>query len=303
MADLATKEITLVDEASSIDSNARIYIDNNGSFQRANFDAFFKNTDSFSAVMGNFAAHNNIFRGSNLTSVYSIDQIYEKVSSGSFDDLYLGDYITVSITTTLPDGTVKTESVDLTIAAFNYYYALGDTSFAKQHIVLIPRASGFATMDKMNSSNTTEGGYSDSYMHKTLLPCYAESLNTALNGHVLTYRDWLTNAVATGSPSMAGAGFTGSSSSCAWEDVTLQLMNEAQVYGSAVWGSSAYDVGCGNKQFPIFRFINPQKYGRKRFWLRSIVSTSQFAVCSHQGNAFYYSASQSSAVSPIIVFG
>lgn len=45
--------------------------------------------------------HNGIFRGKDLTNVYTVDEIYNRVHNGSFDDLYLGDYFTVSITTDL----------------------------------------------------------------------------------------------------------------------------------------------------------------------------------------------------------
>jgi len=55
--------------------------------------------NGLSVMMANPLNHNAIFRGANLTNVYTVDEIYAKVHDGSFDDLYLGDYFTVSITT------------------------------------------------------------------------------------------------------------------------------------------------------------------------------------------------------------
>ena len=247
--------------------------------------------------------NNGIFRRKDLTNVYTIDQIYNMVHSGNFDDLFLGDYFTVSITTTLPDETVKTENVTLMIAAFDYYYNCGDTALTTHHIVLIPRNQGFATTAKMNETHTTEGGYLNSYMHPTVLPCYAKSLKTALKNHLLSHRTILTNNVTTTAASMAGAGLTGSASGWEWTTAELQLMNEVQLYGTTVWSSSAYDVGVDNRKLPVFNFITPAQFGRYNFWLRAVVSTTEFAYCTYNGIAYYVGASNANYVRPIILFG
>lgn len=51
------------------------------------------------ALTENPENHNGIYRGKDLTNVYTIEQMYAKIHDGSFEDLYLGDYFTVSITT------------------------------------------------------------------------------------------------------------------------------------------------------------------------------------------------------------
>ena len=256
-----------------------------------------------SDIIGSAQSHNGIFRGKDLTNVYTVDQLYAKVSAGDFDDIYLGDYITVSITTTLPDSTVVTEDVSLMIAAFDYYYNVGDTALTTHHIVLIPRNKGFGISAKMNETNTTENGYLNSYMHQTVLPCYAESLKTALKNHLLSHRTMLTNKVTTTAASMAGAGMTGSASGWEWTTVELQLMNEVQLYGTTVWSSSAYDVGVDNRKLPVFNFISPVQFGRYYFWLRSVVSSTHFANCADYGYANISSASNAGYVRPIILFG
>ena len=61
--------------------------------------------DQFLNVMAdNAAAHNSIYRGKNLTNVYTVDEICKRISDGTFKDLYIGDYFdTVSYThLTLP---------------------------------------------------------------------------------------------------------------------------------------------------------------------------------------------------------
>ena len=244
--------------------------------------------------------HNGIYRGKFLD--IDNEELSRRVQNG-FEDLYLGDYITRRITTTLPDGTVKTENVSLMIAAFNYYYNTGDTALTTPHIILIPRNQGFATAAKMNATNTTEGGYLNSYMNQAVLPCYATSLKTALNNHVLSHRSWLTKSTNTSTPSMAGAGLIGAANAAEWATVDLQLMDEVQVYGTTVWSSSAYDVGTDNRKLPVFDFITPAQFGRSPFWLRSVVSSTYFANCSNLGYATCTGASYASYVRPLIVFG
>lgn len=244
--------------------------------------------------------HNAIYRGKFL----DIDnaELARRVQNG-FEDSYLGDYITRSITTTLPDDTVKTETISLMIAAFNYYYNAGDTGLTSPHVILIPRTHGFATTAKMNETDTTEGGYLNSYMHQTVLPCYAASLKTALDSHILSHRTILANAVTASTPSMAGAGMTGASSDWEWTTVDLQLMNEVQIYGTTVWSSSAYDVGTDNRKLPVFDFVTPMQFGRDSFWLRSVASSTSFALCHYYGSAYYVTASVTRSVCPLIVFG
>lgn len=277
-----------------------------------NIPAFMSNYGITSKdIFSNPLNHNGIFRGKNLTDIYTIEEIYERVHSGEFTDLYLGDYFTVSITTTLPDDSseeegatkVVTENVDLMIAGFDYYWNVGDTPLTKHHIVLIPRNQGFATVTNMNKMNTTEGGYLNSYMHQTVLPCYAESLKVALHNHLLSHRTWLTNKVTTTAASMAGAGLTGSASGCEWATVELQLMNEVQLYGTTIWSSSAYDVGADNRQLPVFKFIDGVQFGRSSFWLRSIISSTWIASCYRFGESSYGNATSKIYVRPLMLFG
>ena len=294
-------------------------------------------------VNNNAATHNAKYRGKDLTNVYTIDQMYSMIHSGNFDDLFLGDYFTKSITTDIytvfsgaafeqgvtyyeQGGTLtartytatsdtepqsgkvyctkltKTENITLMFAAFDYYYNMGDTALTTHHAVLIPRTN-FAIAAKMNSTNTTVGGYYNSEMHQTTLPCYAASLKAALNNHLLSHRTMLTTAITATTPSMAGAGIAGASTNWGWETTELQLMNEVQVFGTTVWSSSAYDVGCDNKLLPVFKFINPIQFGRSYYWLGSVVSSTIFAFCSGTGFAGLGGASGAFSVRPLILFG
>lgn len=298
------------------------------------------------ALTENPENHNGIYRGKNLTNVYTIEQIYERVHDGSFEDLYLGDYFTVRLTTDLytrftgaafvagttyyemDSGTdvtqrtwtvtqdtepqsgkvyatklTKTENVDLMIAAFDYYYNMGDTALTDHHVILIPRGAGFSTTAKMNDTNTTVGAYFNSDMHQIVLPCYAKSLKVALNNHLKAHRAYLTTVMNASTPSMAGAGLAGASTSAAWSTSELQLMNENQLIGSMIWSSSAYEAGCGEKQLPVFHYINQTQYEIQYFWLCSVANSSYFVLSYANGITSIYGAGSTGRVRPIIIFG
>ena len=293
------------------------------------------------AISGN---PNVTFRGKDLTDTFTVDQMYEKIYSGTFAGLYIGDYFTVPITTDLytrfvgesftsgvtyyeMGGTVTnrtwtetedaapqsgkvyatkqvvTENVELMFAGFDYYYNMGDTPLTTHHAVLIPKCSGLTTTDKMNATNTTEGGYYESDMHQIVLPCYAKSFKTALGGHVLAHRTYLSSAMNATTASRAGGGIKGSASASTWTETELQLMSEQQVYGTEVLTTAPFDIGIDYKKLPIFDVINPVQYCNGDFWLRTIGSSRWFAACFSTGFAGGKDAYNANYVRPMILFG
>lgn len=344
MAETPTKEITTTDVAQTVNATNFLFIDNNGTFNKAKFDKVFEKADSYTPLLGTALSHNNIFRGANLTSKYTVAQLYTKVNAGDFSDLYLGDYINVSLSTNLyqmftgnafAEGTtyyersgthpswtyaattdteydssktyytmsVVNETVAMMIAHFNYFYNCGDSNVVNyNHVILIPRTR-LKTTSYMNPTHTTTGAYYNSEMHQTILPCYAASLSTALEGHVRTWRDLLTTTMTSTTPSMAGNGFNGAATARAWQNTNIRLMNEVMVYGCHPWSSSGNDIGIDNRQLAVFRFISPVQYERASSWLSSVVSSTHFASVSGNGGAGSNTAGGAAYVRPLIVFG
>ena len=155
----------------------------------------------------NAAAHNAIYRGKDLTNIYTIDQICSRISAGTFDDLYIGDFITVTINTELGGS----ETVKLVLADFDTYYRNGDTELTRHHATMVPKDC-FKTTAKMNDTNTSEGGYFSSKMHQETLPIYFAALQTVLNNHILTYRRLLSTAMDPNLDSAAHSGWKGAAS-------------------------------------------------------------------------------------------
>ena len=242
--------------------------------------------------------HNAIFRGKDLGTVSSVASLESflsshKVSNGSFSDIYLGDIIHIQ------DGTYNAEWI---VAGFNTHINKGNTNIVNvNHIALIPKTILFS--DKMNSTNTTEGGYKASYMHTTVMATVTSKLNAVLGSHLLTRDILISNVINTSVTSGAYSGWTGASSGWEWVATRCELMSEVEVYGSRILSSSFYDIGEGCMKLPVFNFINHVQYSRAYFWLRGVAGSTYFCFASGDGNASGLNASDSLGVRPLILIG
>lgn len=246
--------------------------------------------------------HNNIFRGDDLFAKgYTIDDICAMISDGSFSDIYIGDYFTLSGTIeNVPcfveqtnDGGTKTmvESTQTVtyntkfrIAGLDTYLNTGDTAFTKHHAVIVP--DGVIGTNQMNSTNTTTGGYAGSFMHTSLLPVYDTHFSEKLNNHLLEHRDLLST----------------SASGWNWCNIKTRLMSEPEVYGTRVFGIN-YDIGTAYRKFPLFDLAPKHVCNRNTYWLRAVCSTELFACVSTSGRADSSSASYVLGVRPRFVIG
>lgn len=258
--------------------------------------------------------HNGIYRGALLYDAVnstagvfdSISAIHTAVSGGDFSNIYIGDYILITITTSYKSN----EIVKMVVAGINTYLHKGSTEITDNHLVLIPEDC-FATTAQMNSSNTTSGGYAGSAMYTTVLPIYATALNSALGGNLLTFTDLLTKTVNTSAASGAYSAWSGASSDWAWYPINIRLMSEVQVYGTRVLSSSMFDVGAANQQLPYFalrpdKLVAHQGYGsssRCYWWLSAVAYSGHFCGVGGNGFADSYGASNSRGVRPLVLFG
>ena len=238
--------------------------------------------------------HNSIYRGKNLGSSVTASQ-WTAISSGTFNDLYVGDYWTIN-------------SVTWRIAGFDIYYGKGDscdsgTACAKHHAVIVPDTN--LTSAPMNDTNTTAGGYVGSKMYTDTLPTVLPTVRNAFGtDHVLKYRASLTNSVNTSYQNRRGGNGNGASNGWAWYDAYINLMNMVQVTGNIGFSSSGYDTGTDNVQFPLFRlrpeFINKQK---SWYWVRDVASSTDFAGVSLNGSSNTNNAILSLGVRPCFYIG
>lgn len=238
-------------------------------------------------LFNNAGAHNAIYRGKSLGSTVTTAQ-YAAIKAGTFDDLYIGDYWTIG-------------GVNYRIAAFDYYLNSGDTNCTTHHIVIVPDTCLYnAQMHNTSSggwesgaANTTAGGYVGSDMYKSNLEQAKTTIKSAFSGHVLKHRIYLTNAVA-----------NGRASGGAWCDSEVDLMCEQMVYGSGIFSpvSDGSNVPANYRveksQLPLFQHEPSRICNRAIWWLRDVITASDFAGVDTNGNANYGNASNSYGVRP-----
>ncbi len=231
----------------------------------------------------NAGAHNSIYRGKNLGTTVTEEQ-WEAISSGTFIDLYIGDYWVIG-------------GVNWRIAAFDYYLNCGDTSFTKHHAVIVPDTCLYNA--QMNTTNVATGAYKGSAMYTANLTQAKSTINSAFgSSHVLSHRIYLSNATSNG---RASAG--------EWTDSTVDLMCEHMVYGSGIFspvsdGSNVpnnYRVEKG--QLPLFALEPSRICNRATWWLRDVITAAAFASVSYGGAAACNGASDSRGVRPAFCIG
>lgn len=97
-----------------------------GSNNPVTSDGIYRELAKLKVINENPENHNGIYRGKDLTNIYTVEQIYERVHDGSFEDLYLGDYFTVHLTTDLYTRFTGSAFVEGTT-----YYEMGGTVVAR----------------------------------------------------------------------------------------------------------------------------------------------------------------------------
>ena len=232
------------------------------------------------SVENNAGAHNAIYRGKYLGNTYTAAQ-QAAVAAGTFDDLFIGDYWTIG-------------GVNYRIAGFDYYLNNGDTACATHHMIVVPDTQLYTHV--MNDTNVTEGGYYGSKMRTSGLNQAKTTAKSAFGeSHILSHREYLTNAVSNGRPSGGS-----------WYDCTVELMSERMVYGNGIFmpvndGTnvpSNYTVSKG--QLPLFLYRHDLISNRKNWWLRDVITAANFALVGNTGLASSDFASNAYGVRPAI---
>ena len=241
-------------------------------------------------------AHNAMWGGRDITAAFDAGTVSEHIADGTFRDIFPGDYITKQVTIS---GTAYT--VNWVIADCDYWINKGDQNNGMEthHVVIVPQAPIFNA--RMNPTNTTEGGYKGTEMYKNVIPACATGIVSAFgSGHILTFRDGISNSVDTthvssGIPQWTGTpGWWGE-----WVSVRCNLVSEKMVYGAPVCAAGAMDNSVATRQMSAFRLSEKLiNYNRQWWWLRDVVSSALFADVTGPGLAGTGGASTVRGVRP-----
>ena len=248
--------------------------------------------------------HNSIFRGDDLFAKgYTIDDICAMISDGSFSDIYIGDYFTLSGTienvpcfveqtdgggtkTMVGSTQTVTYNTKFRIAGLDTYLNTGDIVFKKHHAVIVPDDA--IGTNCMNSTNIITGGYAGSFMHTSVFPVYDAHFTEKLNNHLSSRRDLLNDSA---SPSVN-----------TWSHYSIKsrLMSEPEVYGTRAFGGN-YDIGTAYNKFPLFYLAPKYICNRTPYWLRAVANSTSFAYVTSYGSASNTGASVVLGVRPTFV--
>ena len=216
--------------------------------------------------------HNSIFRGKNLGSAVT-DAQWAAISSGTFDNLFIGDYWTIN-------------SMNWRIAAFDYWYHFGDTRCSTHHVVIVPEKPLVTGSGHwLHGSTNTSGGYvgTDFYAGtngNTVKAQCREAIQAAFGAdHVLTHREYLCNSAADGYEQAA-----------AWYDSDVELMTERMVFGEQISGNARKPVDqpvmntVDHMQLRLFALARSYIYANaSRYWLRDLASAGRFVMIDSAG--------------------
>lgn len=238
-------------------------------------------------VPKNAGTHNGIYRGKDITDLFYDGTLSQQIAAGTFDDVFIGDYIIG-----------KVSKRKYLVADINYRLNMGDTECKTPHILMIPeRIMGTA---KMNDTNITTGAYVGSKMYiEYLMPFKEVIYNDFESEHIVSHRNLFANATTNGYESAGG-----------WFHSDIELMNEIMVYGSNIFhniqngANLAYNYTMDKQQLSLFRLKPDLTVARNDagerywYWLRDVVSASNFAYVNYGGYANHGSASASVGVRP-----
>ena len=239
-------------------------------------------------------------RCKNITSYFTDGTLWSRIAGtggySAYEDIMPGDYIDMGRTVTCPNvdsgSSGATGSRYATVISCGGLYGCGDSNAVTYNHLVMTAGQGLGGTQhfgqhQMNATNTTTGGYVGSVMNTAVIGDVVSSgsvstgatINQQLyyifSSHLKTTREILSNAVT-----------DGKSSGWAWTPIQAVLMSEAEVYGTNVWSSSAYDTGCAYKQFELFQQSRQAINNRSAYyWLKNVVSSSAFANSNIYGGA------------------
>lgn len=203
---------------------------------------------------------------------YSIAQVIERIANGSFDDIYIGDYI------------IDQNNKVYRFASFDTELNKGDNPFLLHHAVMVTDFG--LTNIGWNTTNTTVGGYQASAVQAYCNRDGQTAIETVFGEtHVLTTQGILSSDVNTSAASPGYSAWRGAASSWGWFSYKVRLMSEIEVFGTRVW-SGGYDIGTANEQLPLFRIMPQLVTGlRYDYWLSGIADMTSACIVGNNGVA------------------
>lgn len=253
--------------------------------------------------------HNSIYRGKDITAYHTDGTLGERISSGTFEDLFIGDYFTITITTEY-----GTETVDCVLAGFDiymgsvreYFPSLDDCDALERHHVVCVTRDKFRTNHRIQPSGVSYDGYYQCELHTTTLPKYANAMKAVLGDHLIEVCDWYSYDINSEYKNVNYEGLTGATDSGDYgTDFHAHLipLTERELYGAPAFSCSPYEIGFETAQLPLFRLNPAMKAIGNWYWLKDYAGSGVFCICYDDGYPTYSNAGNSCGVRPRFIIG
>lgn len=243
-------------------------------------------------IASNAGAHNSIYRGKDITSLFYDGTLSQQISAGTFDDIFIGDYIVG-----------QNSGRKYLVADLNYYLGTGNIPLNINHMLMVPEK--IIGTGKMNDTDTGTDAYAGSKMYKQYLNNAKNIIGTDFGGldnptrRILSHKNLLPNS--TGADNYVNG--------WGWCDSLIELMNESMVFGQTVWATSGYEVGIDNSQLALFRLDKSKIIAKQTieegtdgdnhwYWLRDLCFLKEFCNVGTDGRASSTVASGEGGIRP-----
>ena len=242
--------------------------------------------------------HNMLWRGKDITANFDNGSFSAAVADGSFKDIFIGDYITKTVTISGKAYTCK-----FIVGHLDYFFkfpqiADGNNNITQwnndtHHVLIFPETPFFNA--QMNSQHTTAGGYVGSAMYTSTLPAVQAGLSQVFT--LVPFANYLTNSLDPNLTSGAGASRLGGAYESKWYTRYVELFSEKMAFGAPSW--QTVNASSTPEQIAAFR-LNRQLLHIKDWWwwLRDIASSSEFCFCNDGGYSDLSGAADSHGCRP-----
>ena len=215
----------------------------------------------------NAAAHNSIYRGKDITSKYEDGSLVESIVSGTFDDVFVGDWFGVTFGNVW-DSTFKELSGNQLVDPSPglsaqvervYHYRIMELnrySGSNNAVIMSDCVGGTSPI---HTSNTLPATFGNSALAASAVWSDVEDffIPENLKSHLVEYGETFYNG--SGTP-----GISPHQKSC--------LLSEEEVFGHSIQSANQFDVATTPTQLAAFRYNPDLIWGDRDWWLRSMTS-------------------------------
>ena len=246
---------------------------------------------SFTKAAVGYNSRRNAYYAENIGSEIT-SQMVDEIFNGTFNGFAIGQYFTF-------------EDYTFAIADINYYSMISTatnrrSSLAPEatpstdiippignHLVMVvrgPAPGNSLPTAPMNDTDTTEGGYLQSKMYTEYLDDIRTAIASSFGNLVIPFTQIYPNDI--------------NGTTYSYVTDTVFPLSEVNLYGHNAFGRPdvfSYDT----RQYSLFA-LNPTYHAMRSFWLRDIVSSTEFAY--HEGCGMQAKASASTPGELIVAF-